>query len=83
MGKTHGRYCDLVGGRDGSAAMDFIDDLASRLANRVQIKTDGHKAYLDAIDTAFGGEPHQKAGAVILLPNARVRSRRTFKAIPI
>ncbi len=48
--------CWHVGTRDGDAAMEFIDDLASRLANRVQITTDGHKAYLDAIDTAFGGE---------------------------
>ena len=48
--------CWHVGGRDGGAAMEFIDDLASRLASRVQITTDGHRAYLDAIDTAFGGE---------------------------
>jgi len=48
--------CWYVGGRDGNAAMEFIDDLASRLANRVQITTDWHKAYLDAIDTAFGGQ---------------------------
>jgi IS1 family transposase len=48
--------CWHVGGRDGNAAMEFIDDLASRLANRIQITTDGHKAYLDAIDTAFGGQ---------------------------
>ncbi len=48
--------CWHVGSRDGDAAMEFIDDLASRLANRVQITTDGHKAYLDAIDTAFGGQ---------------------------
>ena len=48
--------CWHVGGRDGGAAMEFIDNLASRLAGRVQITTDGHKAYLDAIDTAFGGE---------------------------
>ncbi len=48
--------CWHVGGRDGGAAFEFIDDLASRLANRVQITTDGHKAYLDAIDTAFGGQ---------------------------
>jgi IS1 family transposase len=47
--------CWHVGGRDGGAAFEFIDDLASRLASRVQITTDGHKAYLDAIDTAFGG----------------------------
>lgn len=48
--------CWHVGGRDGGAAMEFICDLEARLANRVQITTDGHKAYLDAIDTAFGGE---------------------------
>jgi IS1 family transposase len=48
--------CWHVGGRDGGAAFEFIDDLASRLGSRVQITTDGHKAYLDAIDTAFGGE---------------------------
>ncbi len=36
--------------------MEFIDDLASRLANRVQVTTDGHKAYLYAMDAAFGGE---------------------------
>jgi IS1 family transposase len=48
--------CWHVGGRDGGAAFEFIDDLASRLSSRVQITTDGHKAYLDAIDTAFGGE---------------------------
>jgi IS1 family transposase len=48
--------CWHVGNRDGAAAMEFIDDLASRLANRVQITTDGLKAYVDAIDTAFGCE---------------------------
>jgi IS1 family transposase len=48
--------CWHVGARGGDAAMEFIDDLASRLANRVQVTTDGHKAYLNAIDTAFGGE---------------------------
>src|ERR1700722_20201916 len=48
--------CWHVGGRDGDAAMEFIDDLASRLVSRVQITTDGLRAYVDAIDTAFGGE---------------------------
>ena len=48
--------CWHVGTRDGDAAMEFIDDLASRLSSRTQITTDGHKAYLYAIDTAFGGE---------------------------
>ena len=44
----------LVGGRDGEYAMWFMDDLASRLANRVQLTSDGHKAYLEAVEGAFG-----------------------------
>jgi len=44
----------LVGKRDGRYAKAFIDDLASRLANRVQLTTDGHKAYLNAVEGAFG-----------------------------
>lgn len=44
----------LCGGRDGEYAMAFMDDLASRLANRVQLTTDGHKAYLEAVEGAFG-----------------------------
>ncbi len=45
-----------VGGRDGEAAMVFIDDMAKRLANRIQLTSDGHKAYLEAVDGAFGGD---------------------------
>ena len=45
-----------VGGRDSEAAIVFMDDLASRLANRVQLTSDGHKAYLEAVEGAFGGE---------------------------
>ena len=45
-----------VGGRDGRDAWDFIANLRSRLANRVQLTTDGHKAYLEAIEGAFGGD---------------------------
>jgi IS1 family transposase len=44
----------LVGGRDAEYAMWFMDDLASRLANRVQLTSDGHKAYLEAVEGAFG-----------------------------
>ena len=46
----------LVGGRDGEYALAFIDDLRSRLANRVQLTTDGHRAYLNAVEEAFGDE---------------------------
>ena len=44
-----------VGGRDSEAAATFIDDLAPRLASRVQLTSDGHKAYLEAVEGAFGG----------------------------
>ena len=46
----------LVGGRDGRYAAEFMDDVASRLANRVQLTTDGHKAYLEAVEGAFGAD---------------------------
>jgi IS1 family transposase len=46
----------FVGGRDGECAMWFMDDLRSRLANRVQLTSDGHKAYLEAVEGAFGGD---------------------------
>jgi IS1 family transposase len=46
----------LVAGRDSGAAMMFMDDLKSRLANRVQLTSDGHKAYLEAVEGAFGGD---------------------------
>jgi hypothetical protein len=45
-----------VGGRDSDSAIVFMDDLSSRLANRVQLTTDGHKAYLEAVEGAFGGD---------------------------
>ena len=43
----------FVGDRDAQSANFFMQDLASRLANRVQMTTDGHHAYLNAIDNAF------------------------------
>ncbi len=44
----------LVGDRSGAAAFALMDDLASRLAHRVQLTTDGHRVYLDAVESAFG-----------------------------
>ncbi len=46
----------FVGGRDADYGKLFMEDLASRLNNRVQLTTDGHKAYLEAIEGAFGSE---------------------------
>ena len=42
------------GGRDADNANEFMQDVASRLANRVQLTTDGHKPYLEAVEGAFG-----------------------------
>ena len=46
----------LVGGRDSGYALEFLDDVKRRLANRVQLTTDGHRAYLEAVGDAFGGD---------------------------
>jgi IS1 family transposase len=44
----------LVGGRDASWAMDFMQDCAERINGRVQVTTDAHKAYLEAVEGAWG-----------------------------
>jgi hypothetical protein len=46
----------FVGGRDGECAKWFIDDMASRIVNRIQLTSDGLKAYLEAIEGAFGAD---------------------------
>src|SRR5580692_2421610 len=46
----------LVGGRDADWAMEFMLDCADRIKGRVQVTTDGHKAYLEAVETAFGAD---------------------------
>lgn len=44
----------FVGDRGSESAMVLMDDLRTRLANRVQLTTDGHRAYLEAVEGAFG-----------------------------
>ncbi|HEY4942647.1 MAG TPA: helix-turn-helix domain-containing protein [Rhizomicrobium sp.] len=46
----------LVGGRDAMWAGEFMQDVADRVANRIQLTTDGHKAYLSAVEDAFGAD---------------------------
>lgn len=48
--------CWLVGQRDAGHAFEFLNDLRQRLANRVQLTTDGHKMYLEAVWDAFAGD---------------------------
>lgn len=45
-----------MGLRDAGYAYEFINNLASRLANRVQLTTDGHKVYLNAVEDVFGAD---------------------------
>lgn len=47
---------NLVGGRSADWAMDFMLDCAARIKGRVQVTTDGHKAYLEAVEEAFGAD---------------------------
>ena len=46
----------LIGGRDAEFALMLMDDLRGRLANRVQLTTDGHRPYLRAVEEAFGAD---------------------------
>jgi IS1 family transposase len=46
----------LVGGRDGWWGREFMNDCAARVKGRIQITTDGHRVYLDAVEEAFGAE---------------------------
>jgi IS1 family transposase len=48
--------CWVIGDRSAGSATEFIQDLAGRLANRVQLTTDGHKVYVDAVEDAFGAD---------------------------
>ena len=46
----------MVGDRGAGTAHELMQDLAGRLANRVQLTTDGHRVYLTAVETAFGAD---------------------------
>lgn len=46
----------MTGNRDARSAKMFVDDLAGRLASRVQLTSDGFKVYLDAVEGAFGAD---------------------------
>jgi IS1 family transposase len=48
--------CWHIGSRGADAAQAFMTDLASRMRSRIQLTTDGHAVYLQAVEAAFGGE---------------------------
>jgi len=46
----------LLGDRGASTAQEFMQDVSSRISNRIQLTTDGHRVYADAVENAFGSE---------------------------
>jgi hypothetical protein len=57
IGRGHEALRQLSGRRSRSWwAKEFMEDCASRIKNRVQITTDGHKSYLEAVENAFGAD---------------------------
>lgn len=48
--------CWKVGTRGASTAYAFVKDLSEHLENRIQLTTDGHRVYVDAVQSAFGAE---------------------------
>ena len=46
----------MLGGRGPNTALAFMRDAASRIANRIQLTTDGHRVYADAVEAAFGAD---------------------------
>jgi IS1 family transposase len=46
----------MLGDRGASTALSFMRDVAGRIANRIQLTTDGHRVYADAVEDAFGAD---------------------------
>jgi len=46
----------MLGDRGASTARDFMEDVAGRITNRIQLTTDGHRVYAEAVENAFGSE---------------------------
>lgn len=71
----------FVGGRDGGAAFELMSDCAGRLANRVQLTTDGHRAYLDAVEDVFGIDVDYAQLVKIYGENTREENRKYSPAV--
>jgi transposase-like protein len=59
----------LVGDRGVRAAAEFMNDVAARLANRIQLTTDGHKVYINAMDSAFSEHVNCDARQTVRKPD--------------
>ena len=72
----------LVGERNGEDAEAFMRDLASRLTSRVQLTTDGHKPYLNAVEQAFGADiDYAMLHKIHAQPQGNTNERRYSSAV--
>jgi len=71
----------FIGKRDAGAARHFIGDLAARLKNRIQLTTDGHKAYINAVEDAFGDDVDY-AMLVKLYGKPTTAEQRRYSPVP-
>lgn len=71
----------MVGGRGVGYARRFLDDVAGRLANRVQLTTDGHKAYLNTVPEAFAWDVDWAMLNKIYANNPKESERRYSPAV--
>ena len=67
-----------VGDRSAATALAFWDDLRARLANRVQLTTDGYRAYLNAVDGTFGGDVDFSQLVKLYCPTGATSPEQTY-----
>jgi len=70
----------LVGLRDCDYAIAFVNDLKNRLVNRVQLTTDGHKIYLEAVENAFGSDVDYYAMFVKMYGNDELDNEKRYSS---
>jgi IS1 family transposase len=70
--------CVLLGGRDAGSAHEFVADLASRLRHRIQLTSDGHRPYLEAVESAFGGDIDYAMLVKLYGPDPAAESERRY-----
>jgi IS1 family transposase len=72
--------CFKVGRRDRATANEFVQDVASRMKNRVQISTDGLRAYVEAIEKSFGAEVDYAQIVKTYTHNVEMQPNRRYSA---
>ncbi|MCY4440663.1 MAG: DDE-type integrase/transposase/recombinase [Deltaproteobacteria bacterium] len=69
-----------IGPRDGHSAHAFMTDLAGRLRHRIQLTTDGHQPYVEAVESAFGCEIDYAQLIKVSTPSTRRASGATARS---